>query len=116
MTAETEHFLADYPPDVGDVARVLIETIRGQVPEAVERVYHGWKGIGFTHPAAGYLCAVFLEEDRVRVGFEHGNLLYDPDRLLEGSGKQVRYLPVAEVTDERLAVLVDFVEQALDLR
>jgi len=113
---DIERLLADYPPDIAELVQRLRQAIRSTIPEAAERIYLGWRGVGFHHPTVGYLCAIFPREDHVRVGFEHGHLLHDPDHILEGTGKQVRYLRVSEWDDHILVVLDDLIDQAIALQ
>jgi hypothetical protein len=65
-----------------------------RVPEAAEKAYPHWHGIGYSHPAVGYFCAIFPHDEFVKLGFEFGVLLADPRGLLEGEGKQVRYVTI----------------------
>jgi hypothetical protein len=65
-------------------------------PDLAERVYRGWDGIGFRHPDAGYICAIYPRDAEVRLLFEHGTRLDDPSGLLEGEGSQTRYVVVRE--------------------
>ena len=79
-------------PDIRDLAVALIELLRREHPELEPSALFGWRSVNFRHPRAGHLCAVFPLKDEVRLYFEHGRLLSDPERLLEGDGKQVRAL------------------------
>jgi hypothetical protein len=102
-----EHEVVDYLRKTHAAAFELSLWTRGVVLEAeasfVERVYPGWRGVGFRHPVAGYVCALYPQSHGdVRLLFEHGATLPDPDRLLRGNGRQTRYLPVA-AADERTA-------------
>lgn len=74
------------------VANRLRRLVLAEVPEAEEAGYPGWRLIGYRAPS--YFCFVAPLDDHVRLGFEHGAKLDDPDGLLEGSGKQVRYVVV----------------------
>lgn len=79
-------------PDIRDLALALIDLLRREHPDLEASARFGWRSVNFRHPRAGYLCAVFPLKDEVRLYFEHGRLLSDPDGLLEGDGKQVRAL------------------------
>lgn len=107
--------LGDYPPDIGDLVQLVRRAIKNALPDASERVYIGWRGIGFHHPRAGYLCAIFPDFDEVRVGFEHGHRLHDPADRLDGSGRQVRYLRISEWDADVIAVLGDLIAQSVHL-
>ncbi len=113
--SDLDRILVDHDRHVTELllrCRTVILTAMG---EATERVYQGWHGLGFHHPVAGYVCAVFPGEGSVRVGFEHGHLLSDPDGYLVGAGKQVRYL-VVEAWDRHIAdVLTELVAEAIRL-
>ena len=91
-----EDILAELAPDIRATAEALRKLIAGTVPEATEAAYPGWRGIGYTHPEAGYFCAIFPQVDVVKLGFEFGVLLRDHGGLLEGVGKQVRYVVIQD--------------------
>jgi hypothetical protein len=116
LAAARDQLLADYPTAVVELTLRLRDVIRSILPEARERVYLGWRGLGFHHPDAGYLCALFPGADQVRIGFERGHLLHDPDGLLEGDGHQVRYFSVRGWDDGLPEVLEALLHQATHIR
>lgn len=94
--------LADYPPEIQSLAGRLRRLVRAALPEAEERVYPGWRALGYRHPEAGYVGGIFLHPDMVKLGFEHGATLPDPHGLLiagPAKGKQVRYLEIRDESD-----------------
>jgi hypothetical protein len=52
----------------------------------------------------------------VRVGFERGHLLPDPEGAFDPGGKQVRYVTVNDLTPAVAAQLSEFVDYAVHLR
>jgi hypothetical protein len=84
--------LASYDPEVAETALTLRERLRASHPEFEEKVYHGWRGLGFHHPEAGYVCAIFPRSKSVYLSFERGIRLPDPEGRLVGAGKMVRSL------------------------
>ena len=108
-----EQILRDHSPDVREIAQCLRTLIGATLPEAMERAYPGWHGIGYRHPSAGYIGAIFPLQDRVKLGFEHGARLPDPAGILTGDGKQLRYvelLPGADINEQAIrALLLDAV-------
>ncbi|MFN8444370.1 MAG: DUF1801 domain-containing protein [Caldilineaceae bacterium] len=94
VTVDT--ILQPHHPTVIDLVNQLRHQIRATVPEATEKAYPVWKGIGYVHPIAGYFCAIFPQADCVKLGFEWGKLLPDTDGVLEGDGKQLRYVVIRE--------------------
>lgn len=111
-----DDLLEQHTPEVIDLCLRLREVIRAAMPDATEKVYLGWHGIGFHHPDVGYVCAVFPGEDHVRVGFEHGHLLPDAHELFDPGGGQVRYVTVNELTPDLVVRLEEVVDHAVHLR
>jgi hypothetical protein len=93
-----EAFLAGYPDGIRDAAEQLRALIKRVVPDAVERVRSGWRLIGYDLPVGRrtvYFAYIAPEPIHVHIGFEHGVLMADPDRLLEGAHlnlRKVRFL------------------------
>ena len=112
-SATPEQILAEFPPEVqalaGEVRRFVLQII----PTAAEVPYPGWRGIGFRDPQSGYFCGLFPQRDHVKLGFEHGAELPDPDGLFEGGGKQVRYVIVRTVSDLRRPALARLLQAAV---
>lgn len=107
-----EELLAPYPPHLREIAEALRSLVRATVPEAIEGVRSGWRLIGYDVPVrrgTRFFAWVWPEFEHVHIGFEHGVLMADPDRVLRGSElrlKRVRYLTltsVDEIEPERIA-------------
>jgi len=114
-----EDILAGHNVVVRDMAERLRRLILEAAPEMVEKGYSGWHGIGYTHPRAGYVCAIFVLDDGVKLGFEHGASLYDPDGVLQpgtSKGKQVRYLELRRLEEVDPDVILGFLVQAIRLK
>ena len=105
--------LADHPPAIRRLALRLRRHLLAHVPEAGERVYRGWHGLGYHVPGAGYVCAIFPRDDYIEVGFEHGALLDDPTGVFTRGGKQIRYARLDVWDEEKAAALLDLVDQAI---
>jgi hypothetical protein len=111
-----EDLLEQHTPEVADLTLRLREVIRTAMPDAGEKVYQGWHGVGFHHPDAGYVCAIFPGDDHVRVGFEHGHLLPDPYGLFDSGGEQVRYITVDQMTPDLAQQLQELIDHAVHVR
>jgi hypothetical protein len=104
--------LGSYDAEVAETALTLRERVRQTHPEMTEKVYHGWRGLGFHHPEAGYVCAIFPRARSVYLSFEWGVRLPDPEGRLIGTGKMVRsleYRPSDEIDgfEEYLQAAID---------
>jgi hypothetical protein len=89
-------WLRDEHAGVAELAVWVRSALLAAEPDLGERIYRGWGGVGYHHPDAGYVCAIFPRDGEVRLLFEHGARLADPDGVLEGDGTQTRYLTVRE--------------------
>lgn len=109
LDPEIESFLGSFQPPIREMAGRLIEALRRLRPDLVPHVRLGWGSVNFRHPKAGFVCAVFPMADHVSLVFEHGRLLSNESGLLQGEGKQVRFIPFRpgqEVPEEALGMLL----------
>jgi hypothetical protein len=115
IDAQLEEMLAGEAPTVAALVHRLRAVVREAHPDLRERVNHGWHGLAFHHPRAGYVCALFPRDGGVNVGFEHGADLPDPHGRLLGEGRRtrdVRVEPGAGQGEED--VVVDYLDLAVD--
>ena len=75
-----DELLAEHSPEVEALGQRIRAFFHATVPEASEKAYPGWHGIGYRHPVAGYLGGIFPQHGHVRLLFEFGVLLPDPCR------------------------------------
>ncbi len=101
----------EHDPQIADVARQVRSLMRDMLPDCEERVHRGWHGIGFVHPELGYVGGVFPRADVVKIGFEQGHRLYDPDGTLEQPGTRVAYLNIRSISDVDKNLIEDFLHQ-----
>src|SRR4051794_1707677 len=104
-----EYILSVHNQQVQSIAEKLRVIIKNAVPGVIEKAYLGWHGIGYTHPKAGYFCCIFPFDNKVKLAFEFGAFLPDPDKLLmlpPTSGKQVRYVELNSEADIREGEIV----------
>lgn len=91
----SDDILRDHSTAVQETAAALRALLHDTAPDLREKAYPGWHGIGFRHPKAGYVCGVFPQDATVRLLFEHGHQLADPDGVFTGGGTQTRYIEIA---------------------
>lgn len=89
-------FLAKYSPEVRSVAKAARAILRTRLPGAVEFVYDNAYAlvIGFgpnERPSDAWFSIVMYPR-HASICFLQGALLDDPERLLQGSGNQVRHI------------------------
>jgi hypothetical protein len=115
VSDDVRAFLDERHPEQAELALWLREILLRAEPDLSERVYRGWDGIGFRHPDAGYVCAIYPQPDGVRLWFEHGAAMPDPESLLQGDGRG-RYISVADTHGVPANTLARYVTEAIAQR
>ena len=87
-----DDLLNAYPPPIQDITDKLRQSILKAAPGVQEKANRGWRSISYRDAQVGYFCGIFPFEGHVDLIFEFGILLPDPDGILQGEAKQVRYL------------------------
>ena len=112
--AETqiEGFIARFSDDVASQIRAARAALRARLPGAVELVYDNYNALAIAYGASDKLADVVFSiaafPKWVRLFFNHGADLDDPQSRLEGEGAQVRSVKLSS-----LAVLDEPAVQAL---
>jgi len=76
-------------PGLADVVSAVRRLVRKAVPAAVEAV-NPWGVPAFE--LNGAFCLLMVGKNHVTFGFAQGTSIHDPDRLLEGTGKNIRHV------------------------
>lgn len=94
--------------------RKLVDAARRRVlavvPTAIERLRPGWGLIGYNAP--GYFAFIVPGPGELKIGFERGVTLPDEARLLEGDGRQVRYVTIRSARQLRSEALAELLRIA----
>lgn len=94
---EVDSLLKAYPAEIRDLANQVRAFVIDGFPGAIEQVKTGWKAIMYGTGEKIYEQVVVVHPERthVNLGFSMGAELPDPEGLLEGSGKSIRHVKVA---------------------
>lgn len=84
------------------------------VPGVTEKLRSGWGLIGYNAPA--YFAFIVPERDKLRIGFEWGVMLPDPNRLLEGTASHVRYVTIRTARGVAAPALANLLRAAAVIR
>jgi hypothetical protein len=109
-----EDLLQGHTNDIATTALWLRELVRSAIPDASEKVWAGWRGIGYHHPEAGYVCGIFLHERIVKLFFEYGADLPDPTHILTGTGRRGRSVAIDHPDQVLAAQIIDLIDAAID--
>jgi len=116
-----EFLLDDYPAPIRETGLALRALIFRTVSGAVETIRPGWRWVAYSLPDGRRVrnfAWIGPERRHIHLGFEHGTLLADPDRLLHGAEerlKQFRYFTFEPSIDVDDAILADYLRRAADL-
>jgi hypothetical protein len=123
--AETqlESYFAKYEPATMKLGKALRARLRARLPGLFEIVYvyenQNTLVISYSPTEHGYegLCSIALRPDRVQLYFSQGAQLSksDPKKLLQGSGKTVRYVVLKSAADFDQAEIEALMAAALKL-
>lgn len=90
MSVEVEQLLAEYDEKIARMARALRAVVGTAAPDAEETVQVGWATIGYR--IERHFLAIAPRTDHVRLRFEAGIELPDPDGITEPGGKRCTHL------------------------
>jgi hypothetical protein len=94
--AQLATFIGKFSPAVADLANALLPKMRERVPGATELVYDNYNalaiGFGPSEKTSHAIFSIALYPRWVSLFFLQGAGLRDPEKLLKGSGNQVRYV------------------------
>jgi hypothetical protein len=104
---QIESFFAKYDPATVKLGKALRAKLRDRLPGLFELVYvyENQNSLVFsyspTEAGADGVCAIALYPDQVKLFFTGGDLLSksDPNRLLQGRGKAVRFVAMNSIAD-----------------
>jgi hypothetical protein len=101
METEVQAFLASYPPDVRDLSwklRVLVFEVISHVQELVD-ASDQMIGYGLSPKWSDIICVIAPYTSHVILMFGKGRELRDPQEMLKGTEKHVRYVKIVEASD-----------------
>ena len=100
---QLDTFLVRYSPELAALGRALLKKLRRRLPGAHEFVYDNYNAlvIGFSPGEKSSQCVLSLAlyPRWINLFFLHGAHLADPQKLLKGTGTQVRSITMKKEED-----------------
>lgn len=110
-------FIGCYTPEIAKAIIACRKQMRSIVPKGFEMVYDNYAGLVFgyspSEKPSEALLSIAAYPDHVTLCFLQGARLADPDRLLKGSGNQVRSMRLRSPKDLSLPAVERLIERAL---
>ena len=69
---------------------------------------------GPTHRMKDCICYIGVIKDHVNLGFIRGSELADPQRILEGTGKQMRHIKIKNISDLERPAIRSYLQEACE--
>ena len=91
-----DHFLSNYNEQVFTNALKLREVILSILPDVIEQLDLSAKMIAYCYGQkySELICVIIPSKKGLKLGFNRGTELPDPEKLLEGTGKISRYVVI----------------------
>ena len=110
-------FLSAYEPRITALALAVRDVVFGEAPDAVELIYDAYNAVAAGYSFTGRPSDAFIHiaayAKWVNLGFNRGADLDDPAGILQGSGRQVRHIRIAELSGLRAPAVRALVREAI---
>jgi hypothetical protein len=112
---DIETFLADYPPEVREVALAARRLLKRAIPGAAETLDESARLIGYGYGPGykGVVCTLILSRSGVKLGIVRGSELTDPKQLMRGSGMVHRHVQLNTIADLKRPGLASLLKAAV---
>lgn len=96
--------------------RALLLTLRDLILKQDNRIVEEVKWSRPCYSINGKLfCYLYLTKNHVTLGFQKGTSLKDPDRMLTGTGKEMRHINFLTLSDLEQPGIQQLIEEAVNL-
>ena len=110
-------FLEAYDRPIADLALALREIILEEVPDASESIYQVYTvaiWFGFSGKMRDMFCYIATNARHINLGFPRGSTLPDPNRVLEGEGKEMRHIKFADPAELERSYVRRYIQASIE--
>ena len=110
--------LKDYEPGIQEITLQLRQLVIEELApcsEYILEVYIISLVYGSTERMKDAICYIGVMKDHVNLGFHRGTSLRDSQRILEGTGKQMRHIKFKNISDVMRSAIRDYLQEACEL-
>lgn len=111
------HFLKYKEEKIIDTFVDLRNYVLSIFPESVELLYHTHAltaVFSISEKLSDAFCMIPIYTNHMNLGFSKGTLINDPHKLLVGTGKLIRHIPISNTRDYRNEKIEDLIRSAID--
>jgi hypothetical protein len=113
LEADIEAILENHLTEVQDICLALRKAIKEAAPDLQEEVKWGWGNI--VYKRSKEICAISPYSYHVHLNFYQGVRLSAPSGVLEGNGRELRYIKLQSVEEVNPDLLAGLLRQAVAL-
>lgn len=113
-----QRLLASYQPKVQELYLAARSFVLSSFPESNELLYHTHvltSVYSLSHKLSHAFIHLPLYTSHINLGFNQGALLKDPDKLLAGTGKKIRHIPIKHLRELSHPGIPALFQEALQL-
>ena len=112
-----EDFLSQYDEQVNKSAKTLRSVIIATLPNITEQLDMPAKMIAYCYGQkySELICTIIPSKRGLKLGFNWGTEIPDPDLLLQGKGKISRYVEIKSEEQAKSKVIKDFLKSVLSI-
>lgn len=115
MPVTAADILSAYEEKIATPGFALRDFLLSHLKDIIEQPDAPAHIIGYNY-GTGYktlICTIIPSKKGIKLGFNHGSLLPDPDHLLEGSGKVHKYVVINSTDDIKNPALLKLLKEAV---
>ena len=108
-------FLSQYDEEIYSNAMKLRGLLFANLPKVIEQIDLTAKMIAYCYGQkySELICVIIPSQKGLKLGFNRGTELSDPDKLLEGTGKISRYIKIKSEEQIKSIAVKNLLETAL---
>jgi hypothetical protein len=113
---EIQKFLSSYSDEVKINVAILRKKLKALLPNIIEQLDLPAKMIGYCYGQkyTDLICVIIPSKKGLKLGFNRGSSLPDPEKLLQGNGKISRYVEIHSEQQIESAAIKILIESALN--
>jgi len=116
-TIKAEAFLSQYDEQVFRNAVMLRKTLFANLPDIIEQIDIPAIMIAYSYGQkySELICTIIPSKKGLKLGFNWGAEIQDPDKLLQGKGKISRYVEIKSEEQIKSKAIKDLLESVLKI-
>lgn len=107
--------IADFVKALSPEHQRIVEQLRDIIFRSATSIEESIKWNMLCYFAAGNVCYIASYKEHINFGFYKGAEIMDPEKLLVGSGKNLRHIKIHEKVDIRVRAFTQLIKQAVRL-